>query len=89
MGSKFISLLLVVVFTHHLNPQEYGKVELVSVMINLCLPFVSLSIYDAVLRFTMKENEHKGSVLLNGLAVCMLVGLLFLAGSVVGILFSN
>ncbi|MBC1457748.1 oligosaccharide flippase family protein [Listeria newyorkensis] len=87
MGSKFISLLLVVVFTHYLNPQEYGKVELISIMINLCLPFVSLSIYDAVLRFVMKGNEHNGSVLLNGLAVCGLVGLLFLAGSAVGILF--
>ncbi|MBC2369589.1 oligosaccharide flippase family protein [Listeria booriae] len=87
MGSKLISLLLVVVFTHHINPQEYGEVELISVIINLCLPFVTLSIYDAVLRFVMKDNENKGSVLLNGIAICVVVGLTFIAGSVVGILF--
>ncbi|EUJ29066.1 lipopolysaccharide biosynthesis protein [Listeria cornellensis] len=87
MGSKLISLLLVVVFTHHLNPQEYGEVELISVIINLCLPFVTLSIYDAVLRFVMKDNEDQGSVLRNGLAICALVGLVFLSGSVIGILF--
>ncbi|MBC2079891.1 oligosaccharide flippase family protein [Listeria booriae] len=87
MGSKLISLLLAVVFTHHLNPQEYGEVELISVIINLCLPFVTLSIYDAVLRFVMKEDENQGSVLLNGLIICAFVGLFFLSGSVIGILF--
>ncbi|EUJ48386.1 lipopolysaccharide biosynthesis protein [Paenilisteria rocourtiae] len=87
MGSKLISLLLVVVFTHHLNPQEYGEIELISVIINLSLPFVTLSIYDAVLRFVIKKNENKGSVLLNGLVICVIVGLTFIVGSVVGILF--
>ncbi|MBC2242104.1 lipopolysaccharide biosynthesis protein [Listeria booriae] len=87
MGSKLISLLLVVVFTHHLNPQEYGEVELISVIINLCLPFVTLSIYDAVLRFVMKDNENKGSVLMNGLVICVVVGILFITGSIIGIIF--
>lgn len=87
MGSKFISLLLVVVFTHHLNPQEYGEIELISVIINLCIPFATLSIYDAVLRFVMNDSEHKGSVLLNGLTIAAMVGLIFLIGSMLGIFF--
>lgn len=58
LGTKGISLLLVPLYTLHLTQEQYGLVDLVQVTITLIIPIASLSIFEAVLRFVMDNEDH-------------------------------
>ncbi|WP_191560022.1 lipopolysaccharide biosynthesis protein [Metabacillus idriensis] len=64
IGSKGITLLLVPLYTFHLTQSEYGTIDLIQVMINLLIPILSLSIFEAVLRYVM-DKEDTSSVFTN------------------------
>ncbi len=64
-GSKFLVFLLVPLYTHVLTTAEYGISELVITGTNLLIPFVSVSIQDATLRFALDPNNDKRVVLKN------------------------
>lgn len=64
-GSKFLVFLLVPLYTHALTTAEYGISELVITGTNLLIPFVSVSIQDATLRFALDPNNDKRVVLKN------------------------
>jgi len=74
LGSKLILFLLVPLYTNVLSKSEYGTADLVFTVAQLLIPCVSLTVYDAVLRFGLMKNVHKGDVLYAAFAV-------FLAGS--------
>jgi len=67
MGSRIISLLLVPLYTYILTTREYGVIDTISVTIMLFLPIVTLVIYEATLRFTLKSTYDKGEVITNSL----------------------
>lgn len=56
-GSKILSFILVPIYTHVLTTSEYGTIDVYSTSINLLLPLISLSIFDAVFRFVVDNNE--------------------------------
>lgn len=68
-GSKIITILLVPLYTFFLSSSEYGKTDLVITTIGLCLPVISLNIYDSVLRFTMEKSNDKKTILTNSLLI--------------------
>lgn len=65
LGSKFMVFLLMPLYTNALTPAEYGVSELVITGTNLLIPFVSVSIQDATLRFALDKNNKSGEVLKN------------------------
>lgn len=71
-------VVLTPLYTHYLNPEEFGVVELVVQTANLLMPLVSLGINQAVLRFGMDGETDRGSVLTTGLAVNIIGFLIFL-----------
>ena len=80
-GSKVILFLLVPLYTNILSTEEYGIAELVYTISELLMPFVSLVIFDAVIRFGLKKAEKKEDVLLCALVVMV-------AGCIVTILIT-
>lgn len=56
-GSKFISFFMVPLYTYALSTNDYGVVDLMTTSINLLLPFVTLSIEQAVIRFVMNKTN--------------------------------
>ena len=71
-------VVLTPLYTHCLNPDEFGVVELVVQTANMLMPLVSLGINQAVLRFGMDGETDRGSVLTTGLAVNIIGFLVFL-----------
>ena len=69
LGSKLISIILVPLYTYYLTTSEYGTVDLITTTTSLLLPIVSLSIFDAVLRFTMDKSQPTDSVFTNAIVV--------------------
>ncbi|PEJ59486.1 polysaccharide biosynthesis protein [Bacillus sp. AFS002410] len=80
LGTKLISFILVPIYTYSLSKEQYGSTDLITTTISLLLPLISLSIYDAMLRFSMDKNYSKTEVFSNGIIVmffCFIFFILF------------
>jgi len=71
LGSRIVSFLLVPLYTYYLSTGEYGTVDLTMTTVNLLIPIVSVSAYEAVLRFTMDENEEPQIILSNSMTIAL------------------
>ncbi|WP_258922017.1 oligosaccharide flippase family protein [Heyndrickxia faecalis] len=78
LGTKFISFILVPLYSYTLNTSEYGLTDMITTTTNMLIPLISLSIYDAVLRFAMDKNSDHKEVLSNGLVVMFTGFLIFI-----------
>ena len=63
LGSKVILFFMVPLYTNYLSKEEYGTSDLVFTVAQLLVPFVSLVIFDAVLRFGLSKDIDKNNVL--------------------------
>lgn len=80
LGSKIISLILVPLYTFYLSAPEYGTVDITTTTVTMLVPIISASIFDAVLRFAMDEDESEAIILTNSVVVSsigIIVSLLF------------
>lgn len=71
LGSKLIGFFLVPLYTYALTTSQYGLVDVLTTTVSVFLPIVSLSIFDAVFRFAMDQNENKKYVFTNGLMITL------------------
>lgn len=69
LGSKVILFFMVPLYTNFLSKEEYGTSELVFTIAQFLVPFVSLVIFDAVLRFGLSKDANKNDVLKSGFLV--------------------
>lgn len=79
-SSKILTFLLVPLYTSVLTTEEYGSVDIISTTITLVYPIITLSIYDATLRFALdKKYDNRAvfstSVVLTFTALLLLVAL--------------
>ena len=81
IGSKMILFIMVPLYTNFLTTEEYGTADLLFTFAQLLIPIITVSIYQAVLRFGLSNNSNKSSVILSGLVVT-------LSGSVVIIILT-
>ena len=72
LGSKAILFLLVPLYTNHLSAEQYGTAELVITIGQLIVPFVTLSIWEAVLRIGLSNDFRKQDVLCNSLIILVI-----------------
>lgn len=62
-GSKMLTLLLLPLYTNILTVGEYGIVDLITNIVSLLIPILTMSIADATLRFSMEKKSDKKDVL--------------------------
>lgn len=79
LGSKLISFLLVPFYTFVLTKEQFGTVDLMTTTVNMMLPIVTLSAFDAVFRFVLDNNGTENTVFVNGIFISFL-------GSLVGLI---
>ena len=79
LGSKIILFFMVPLYTNCLSKAEYGIADLVFTVAQFMVPFVSLVIFDAVLRFGLSKNANKESVLKTSLLVIFIGSLITVA----------
>ena len=71
-GSKIILFFMVPLYTNFLTREEYGIAEYVFTISQLLIPFVSVSIWEGVVRIGLKNGVKKENVLYNSMAVFLL-----------------
>lgn len=81
LSSKFISFLLVPLYTYYLSTAEYGTIDLITVTSTMIMPILTFSIFEAVLRFSIDKTGDKDSVIKNAI-------IMFALGYVIFVLIS-
>lgn len=57
LSSKFIGFVLLPVYTHALTPTQFGLGDLIFSISSLLVPLVSLSSFDAIFRYMLKDDN--------------------------------
>lgn len=84
LGSRFIAIIMVPLYTRFMTTSEYGQVDLVTTAISLLLPIISLAIGQSVIRFAVaySESDDRKRIFSNAVALnilgTLLLGLVFL-----------
>lgn len=79
LGSKLILFTLVPIYTFYLSTSQYGYTDLITTIISLVIPTISLSIYEAVLRFVLdREKNNYLEVFNTGLVILISSSLIVL-----------
>lgn len=81
--SKMVSSILVPLYTHTMTTEQYGIADLITTISHFVVPICSLSIHEAVFRFTLDNNNDKKQVLRCGINVSLVAAVLML---IVGLL---
>lgn len=68
-GSKILCFLLVPLYTSILSTEDYGNADLLTTTVSLLIPILTLSIQDAVLRFSLDKEKAKTDVINSALRV--------------------
>lgn len=84
---KAITFFMVPLYTYCLSTDEYGTVDLLITSIQLLLPFLTIQVQDAMLRFSLEKNNHKSDVFTIGLRIVLIGGLLLFLSCIVGTTF--
>ena len=64
-GSKILSFLIIPLYTYYLSTSEYGNIDLFTTSINLLVPFVTLMIQEACIRFMVTKEIPQKTILNN------------------------
>lgn len=81
---KILSLLLVPIYTRYLTTAEYGISDLIITTVSLLLPFFTLDIQDAVMRFVMEKDTNPKDVFSIGIRIDLIgIGIVALCGFLV------
>ena len=76
LGTKLILFLMVRLYTNYLSDAEYGIADLVFTVAQLMAPFLSVVIFDAIIRFGLSDKERKEDIILVGVIVWGLAAIL-------------
>lgn len=70
-GSKLLSFLLVPFYTSRLTAEEYGTADLIATVVSLLLPFFTLIICEAMMRFALEKTNDARAVFAVGMQVTL------------------
>ena len=77
--TKLIYFFLMPIYTVALRPSDFGIADLLNNSLQLIVPILTISISDAVFRFSLDKNVSHQELLANGLKVLSLSYLLVCA----------
>ena len=80
---KTLSFFLVPLYTKCLSTEDYGTVDLLVNTVQLVIPFLTLQIQDAVLRFAMDQKCEKSDVFSVGFHIVLKGGAIICAAVIV------
>lgn len=88
LGSRIISFLMLPLYTYKLTTGEYGTIDLLTTTVAFLLPVISLSIFDATLRFAMEKEADVSKVLTNSFVLTFVSSLILIIAAVIAYLIN-
>lgn len=73
-GSKFLGILIIPLYTHYLNTEQFGYFDLVVSYITLLTPLVTFQITDALYRYLLdsKDSMESSNIITNSYTIMLL-----------------
>ena len=62
MSTQIVSFLLLPVYTAYLTTEDYGIVDLISVLVQVLLPIITLQLEQAVFRFLIEVRDNEREI---------------------------
>ena len=78
-GTKFLSFLLVPLYTNVLSTSEYGIADLITTTATLAIFVLTINISEAILRFALNKKEDTKGILAYGIRVLGIGSLVWMA----------
>lgn len=88
-GSKFIIFFMLPIYTYHLSQADYGITDLIQTTVSLLIPIVTVSVFDAVLRFAMDKKYNRKEIFSVGVYITLLSTLCLSIVGIVCLVFSQ
>ena len=73
---KALSFLMLPFYTSYLSASNYGTADLLNNTCSLLMPFLTLQVQDAVMRFSLLGKEKKENVLITGFGIAVIGGVI-------------
>lgn len=83
LGTKVIGFLMVPFYTYFLTQGQFGIVDLISTTVAMLTPVVTLSVFDAIFRFTMDKNFSNKILFSNGLVITVIGSIVTILGGTI------
>ena len=77
-SSKFMSYILVPLYTYALSTSEYGVVDLISTTVSLLIPVMTLVVSESVMRYALDNKYDRSQVFSIGIYITVASCLIFL-----------
>lgn len=81
LGSKLIVFLIAPFYTYVMSTSDYGTVDILTSSVSLLIPFTTLLIYEAALRFLIARESSEKTIFNN----CFLI---FIVGNIIALIVS-
>ena len=86
-GTRLVNMLMIPVYTKILTTEDYGTYDVLNVTVALLVPVVTLTVYDATLRFALDRQKSKGDILIASNSVILFGTAVVAAGLIVNYVF--
>lgn len=77
-ADKVLKILIVPLYTYVLTTEEYGEIDLITNLISLIVPIITLYIQDATLRFIIDKQYNSSDIISTSLKVVTIGNLVLL-----------
>lgn len=77
-GSKLMQFIMVPLYSYTLTTSEFGRVDILTTIVNLIAPIIGLDIFDAVFRFALDKGDNKKETFSTGLFFIIIVSIVTL-----------
>lgn len=83
LGSKLMQFIMVPLYSFALSTKEFGQTDIITTMVSLLSPVISLEIFDAVFRFAMDKKNDARRVFSSGVVVTTFASICTLAFGII------
>lgn len=75
-GSKVMQFIMIPIYSYALSTSSFGKVDLITTVVYLLSPIISLELFDSVFRFSLDKSENKAKIFSTGLITLTIISIL-------------
>ena len=75
-GSKVMQFIMIPIYSYALSTSSFGKVDLITTVVYLLSPIISLELFDSVFRFSLDKSENKEKIFSTGLIMLTIISIL-------------
>ena len=78
--SKIMVFLMLPIYTSKLTTYEFGYIDLITTILSVLVPILTICMFDAIYRFILENNDEKESYITVGILVLFIGSIIAIIG---------